>query len=51
MPPVNKVDAGRVRQLVAAGLAATQIAARLGCSASVVSRIAKGKYEKEDRKR
>jgi len=51
MPAVQKVNADRVRQLLATGLTAPQIAARLGCSASVVSRISRNKYEKEARKR
>jgi len=51
MPAVTKVDVARVQQLLAAGLKAPQIAARLGCSASVVSRISKHKYAKEERKR
>ena len=49
MPAVQKVDVDRVLQLLAAGLTAPQIAARLGCSSSVVSRIAKGLYEKGKR--
>jgi DNA-binding NarL/FixJ family response regulator len=51
MPAVTKVDVARVQQLLAAGLKAPQIAARLGCSPSVVSRISKNKYAKEERKR
>lgn len=44
MPPRAKVDVGRVRQLVAEGVAHRDVAERLGVSRSVVSRVAMGIY-------
>lgn len=44
MPPRVKVNVGRVRQLVAQGVAHRDVAERLGVSRSVVSRVAMGIY-------
>lgn len=40
MPAPNRVNAARVRELLAKGCTQTQVAKRLGCSKGVVSRIA-----------
>lgn len=41
MPGVAKIDEARVRVLLAKGCTQTQVAKRLGCSKSVVCRVAK----------
>ena len=45
MPSPTKVNADRVRELLAQGCTHKQVCIRLGYSKSVVSRIATGKYE------
>ena len=49
MPAPPRVDAVRVKQLIAAGLTPAQVAARLGCDRSTVGRIARDRYEKGKR--
>lgn len=44
MPGRQPVNIDRVKQLLAKGLTQTQVVQRLGCSKSVVSCIAHGKY-------
>lgn len=41
MPSANKIDHARVRELLAKGLKKTQVAQRLGCAKSAITRIAK----------
>ena len=42
MPGVQKIDAERIRQLLAQGVPQKHIAQRLGCSTTAVQRVAKG---------
>jgi len=41
MPPVNRVDAARVRQLLEQGCTPKQISLRLGCNKTSVHVVAK----------
>ena len=41
MPSANKIDRARVRELLAKGLTKSQVAQRVGCARSAITRIAK----------